>query len=356
MQYRRDIGKKALWKLISVITFGCRVNQADSLGFEEKLRAAVPSRSLADRRCGDRQHLLGDRRLPDQGARQTIRRIARDNPSRAHCRHRLLRDAAAGRSCRASGCGAGRFRTTTSRVCCLFSTDKPQERRTHAGKNVFLRSLRKLCGCSFSEVATAHAARTIGPGVAGPDRIHAARSDRLCRALLALHHSIDPRPAAKRPGSGSAARSRACRRLRFQGNRADRRPSSGPTAAISVRRVPCIELLERLERLAREALSRARALPHQLARADGLLEGNRRPRCEARRRSRPTSTCRCSTRVTGCCRPCAGLTRSSTTRRSSTTFARALPHASIGSDIIVGSPARRTMTSSSWRRTSKARP
>ena len=41
----------------------------------------------------------------DQGARQTIRRIARDNPVRADRRHRLLRDAPAGRSrrrCRTS--------------------------------------------------------------------------------------------------------------------------------------------------------------------------------------------------------------------------------------------------------------
>ena len=44
MQYRRDIGRKAVdrrWPIqqsamkYAVVTFGCRVNQADSLGFEE---------------------------------------------------------------------------------------------------------------------------------------------------------------------------------------------------------------------------------------------------------------------------------------------------------------------------------
>ena len=79
----------------SVITFGCRVNQADSLGFEEELRArgrdAVAPQTRRSRR---RQHLLGD---GDRGSGR-----AADDPAhrarqsrRAHRRHRLLRDAAA---------------------------------------------------------------------------------------------------------------------------------------------------------------------------------------------------------------------------------------------------------------------
>jgi threonylcarbamoyladenosine tRNA methylthiotransferase MtaB len=64
----------------SVITFGCRVNQADSLGFEEELRAAgaesVPARS-ADVVIVNTCSVTA---TSDQGARQTIRRIARDNP------------------------------------------------------------------------------------------------------------------------------------------------------------------------------------------------------------------------------------------------------------------------------------
>ena len=65
----------------AVVTFGCRVNQADSLGFEEALLAGgavVASPTDA--------HLVvviscSVTATADQGTRQTIRRIARDNPS-----------------------------------------------------------------------------------------------------------------------------------------------------------------------------------------------------------------------------------------------------------------------------------
>ncbi len=64
----------------SVITFGCRVNQADSLGFEEELRAAgavAVSPDAADLVVVNTCSVTAS---ADQGARQTIRRIARDNP------------------------------------------------------------------------------------------------------------------------------------------------------------------------------------------------------------------------------------------------------------------------------------
>lgn len=65
----------------SVITFGCRVNQADSLGFEEDLLAsgasAVPP-ELADLVIVNTCSVTAS---ADQGARQVIRRVARDNPS-----------------------------------------------------------------------------------------------------------------------------------------------------------------------------------------------------------------------------------------------------------------------------------
>ena len=64
----------------SIITFGCRVNQADSLRIEEELRrrggvAAGPSDAdlVVVNTCSVTASA-------DQGARQTIRRIARDNP------------------------------------------------------------------------------------------------------------------------------------------------------------------------------------------------------------------------------------------------------------------------------------
>src|SRR6266516_3153142 len=65
----------------SVITFGCRVNQADSLGFEEDLRAA--GASFAPPQAADLVivNTCSVTASADQGARQAIRRVARDNPS-----------------------------------------------------------------------------------------------------------------------------------------------------------------------------------------------------------------------------------------------------------------------------------
>jgi threonylcarbamoyladenosine tRNA methylthiotransferase MtaB len=64
----------------SVITFGCRVNQADSLGFEEELLAAgavAASPQEADVVVVNSCSVTAS---ADQGTRQTLRRIARDNP------------------------------------------------------------------------------------------------------------------------------------------------------------------------------------------------------------------------------------------------------------------------------------
>src|SRR5215471_17750587 len=65
----------------TIVTFGCRVNQADSLRIEEDLRAAggldVPS-SEADIVVVNTCSVTA---TADQGARQAIRRIARENPN-----------------------------------------------------------------------------------------------------------------------------------------------------------------------------------------------------------------------------------------------------------------------------------
>src|SRR5437667_1814917 len=65
----------------SVITFGCRVNQADSLGFEEALRAAGGIAASPDAADLVVVNTCSVTATADQGARQTIRRVARDNPS-----------------------------------------------------------------------------------------------------------------------------------------------------------------------------------------------------------------------------------------------------------------------------------
>jgi threonylcarbamoyladenosine tRNA methylthiotransferase MtaB len=65
----------------SIVTFGCRVNQADSLRLEEELRA----RGATEAAVADADLVIVNTcsvtATADQGARQTIRRIARENPS-----------------------------------------------------------------------------------------------------------------------------------------------------------------------------------------------------------------------------------------------------------------------------------
>jgi len=64
----------------SVITFGCRVNQADSLGFEEQLRAAGTQPAPPETADVVVVNTCSVTATADQGARQTIRRVARSNP------------------------------------------------------------------------------------------------------------------------------------------------------------------------------------------------------------------------------------------------------------------------------------
>jgi threonylcarbamoyladenosine tRNA methylthiotransferase MtaB len=65
----------------AVVTFGCRVNQADSLGFEEELAAGGAQPSAVDAADLVIVNTCSVTASADQGARQTIRRIARTNPS-----------------------------------------------------------------------------------------------------------------------------------------------------------------------------------------------------------------------------------------------------------------------------------
>src|SRR5262249_45171749 len=64
----------------AIVTFGCRVNQADSLRLEEDLRA----RGGEDAPSAEADLVIVNTcsvtATADQGARQTIRRIARENP------------------------------------------------------------------------------------------------------------------------------------------------------------------------------------------------------------------------------------------------------------------------------------
>ena len=65
----------------AVITFGCRVNQADAFAIEDGLRA----RGLTDAPAHEADLVIVNTcsvtATADQGTRQTVRRIARDNPA-----------------------------------------------------------------------------------------------------------------------------------------------------------------------------------------------------------------------------------------------------------------------------------
>lgn len=65
----------------SIVTFGCRVNQADSLRIEEELRARGGTVAAAAEADFVVVNTCSVTATADQGARQTIRRIARDNPT-----------------------------------------------------------------------------------------------------------------------------------------------------------------------------------------------------------------------------------------------------------------------------------
>ena len=65
----------------AVVTFGCRVNQADSLGVEAALTASGAEAVSSDRADVVLVNTCSVTASADQGARQTIRRIHRENPA-----------------------------------------------------------------------------------------------------------------------------------------------------------------------------------------------------------------------------------------------------------------------------------
>jgi threonylcarbamoyladenosine tRNA methylthiotransferase MtaB len=65
----------------AIVTFGCRVNQADSLHLEEQFLARGASEAPVTQADVVVVNTCSVTATADQGARQTIRRIARENPS-----------------------------------------------------------------------------------------------------------------------------------------------------------------------------------------------------------------------------------------------------------------------------------
>ena len=64
----------------SIITFGCRVNQADSMGIERELRAAGGVESMSAAADLVIVNSCSVTATADQGTRQAVRRVARENP------------------------------------------------------------------------------------------------------------------------------------------------------------------------------------------------------------------------------------------------------------------------------------
>ena len=173
-----------------------------------------------------------------------------------------------------------------------------------------------------------------------PHRVHAARADRLRGGAALLHHPDDQRRVAQHAWrSHDRARESSGRARGFQGDRADRRALGSYGRDLSP-----ASLTRRAAARARPR-RRRRPLPHQLARADGLHARDRRSGRRATIGSRRISICRlqhASDRMLRAMRRPYTLDDYARLRRS---HPRPCPHASIGSDIIVGFPGRPTRIS-----------
>ena len=150
----------------AVITFGCRVNQADSLGFEDELRAGGAIAASPDAADLVVVNTCSVTATSDQGARQTIRRVARDNPSA-----RIV----------VTGCYATRSPQevaalpNVARV--ISNDDKPRlislikaetaENAENAASNVFLASFTRSAVSLLTAGNDGPCGAAIEPGVAG---------------------------------------------------------------------------------------------------------------------------------------------------------------------------------------------
>ena len=298
----------------AVVTFGCRVNQADSLAVEAALTAAgadaVPCRS---RRRRARQHLLGDRQRRPGRAPDDSPHPSRE-PGGAHRGHGLLRLAR-----RRGGRGARRRRrwscptTTRPRLAAIAPPDAVARR------------------CGRWSVRPHARARTDGP-----HRVDAARADRLRRAVQLLHHPdharAEPEPHACPTSSASCAASStpATRRSRSTGvhlgawgRDLDGAAARWPTCS---RRWPPTpgDFRVRVSSLEPMDCTPARARRHRRRRPDRFAAA---PASAAAARVRPDAARRCVAR-----------TRRAPFARLVDDVRRRLPDAAIGSDVIVGFP------------------
>ena len=187
-----------------IVTFGCRVNQADSLRIEEDLRRA---RRRRDCRRRDADLVIVNTcsvtATADQGARQTIRRIARENPAAQIVVTGCYATRCAGRGRRAAGVVrvvANAGQATSSSIGSSSAADALDDGRAVRRRR---RSVR----------------RADRAGRRRPHRASRFRvADRLRGALRLLHHPDDARRVAQ-----PADRGRSCARSSASPRRASRK-------------------------------------------------------------------------------------------------------------------------------------
>ena len=309
----------------AIVTFGCRVNTADSLAIEAALRRNGATPASAEVANLVIVNTCSVTATADQGARQLLRRIARDNPSA-----RIV----------ATGCYASR---------------QPDD-------------LAPLPGV----------AAVIGNDAKDPERLlpcsrdlPAVRSSGLARSETEREPSFaDRRPCGTDPQPGFAGRTawtlavqtgceERCSYCIIPNPRCgpQRCPSGGPRARgtrghARLPRRSCItgvhlgvlrprpRATATLAGLVRRLASRGsvrRAAPAQLHRADGLHGRIDRPR---RRRlpSHRTFTSPSNTRAIACWRRCVGPYDLAHYQRVANRIRECLPDAAIGADVMVGFP------------------
>ena len=143
----------------SIITFGCRVNQADSLEIEEQLLASGGQPSSPESADVVVVNTCSVTATSDQGARQTIRRIARRNPT-----GQIV----------VTGCYATREPTELSNLPGVVSVVS-NDNKPHVVSAVMWQARREPSENSEAEVTTAErfgagdgsCGATIAPGLAG---------------------------------------------------------------------------------------------------------------------------------------------------------------------------------------------
>ena len=157
-----------------MITFGCRVNQADSLGFEEDFLARGGTAAAPEDSDVVVVNTCSVTASADQAARQTIRRVARLNPDA-----KII----------VTGCYATRRPDEVASLPNVLrvvpNDEKPQLSDRSCGPELSTSDRFGDGGRQLRRRDSAWCRRT--------NRVHAAGADRMCGAVFLLHHPDDER-------------------------------------------------------------------------------------------------------------------------------------------------------------------